>query len=67
MDHFADQFLCPEYSQTSNSTEINCITWMNIFSLRALSSLPRKQQIFYFVLIKFFNVNMTYIETEPDI
>lgn len=67
MDHFEDQFLCPQHSQTSNSTEINSNAWMNIFSLRTLSSLPRKQQIFYLLLIKFFNVNMTYMETEPDI
>lgn len=67
MGHAVDRFLCSKHSQTSNSIEINRITWMNNFSLRTLSSLPRKQQIFYLELIKFFNVNMTYMETEPVI
>lgn len=40
---------------------------MNNFSLKTLSRLPRKQQIFYLELIKFFNVNMIYMETEPAI
>ena len=52
MDCAVDGYLCSKHSQTSNSTQINRITWMKNFCLSTLLSLPRKQ-IFYLELIKF--------------